>query len=173
MRKSIATVLLMASVAAAGVQAAGKGAVNSSKKYVEIGKKALAELMNDPESVRFTKLILTESTDAIGSKRTLCGMYNGKNAFGGYGKPELFYVGFGRDGSVEKVWANAPFDNDFRAIDEDIESQYRLGKIGEISKIKMIQEARVSRAREGQQDLATMAAKCDEQAGAIKIVWRQ
>lgn len=74
----------------------GEATVNQVKKekdasieqFVIKAKSAVAANLKDPQSAQFSNLFVAERE---GEARTLCGMLNAKNSYGGYGGPKMFF----------------------------------------------------------------------------------
>lgn len=115
-----AVILVVFTMQSTSQAAASKNKNGQIQTIVAKGKKTLAALLNDPESVRFMDLDVTESIDPAISIKTLCGRFNAKNSYGGYGAPELFFVGIRSDGSVDGVWLKDKTDLKQRDDEGDI-----------------------------------------------------
>lgn len=159
---------------AADRRTTGKSAPTA--KLVDIGKRELANMLNDPPSARFKSLHITEWI--AGDERTeqalaLCGSFNAKNRYGGYGDYELFYVEMSRLGSVSKVWMAAKSDNDFTAIDEEIDAELAKGNIGPLGAIKRKGTARTQRLEKESDFLKLYGDRCVPEQGTAKDIWKQ
>lgn len=124
------------------------------KKLVTLGKNQLAHRLKDPPSARFRDLSLTEQIDSKTPIRALCGIFNAKNSYGGYGEEELFYVTVTHDGTVDNVWT----------MDNSDPSQMR-GE-GDLSYIDRKLEYKNGQRRDFQDH-------CAPANGMYKEIWKQ
>lgn len=165
---------LLAVSLAIGVTVAAPGmAANAGKadKFIKQGKHEIVDLLNDPDSARFKRLVLTESVE--NGNRILCGSFNAKNASGGYGEFKLFFVVMTATAKVEKIWTErVRSESDFYDIDREIESKLQAGEIGDFGAINARRDARINRSHQISEELKVAEALCTPVQGKIKLLWK-